>query len=175
MYLRRKARLAARKRRLARTPKRVKAAHLMLGKIGVHESPAESNRCEFSEWYGFIGPWCAMFVAWAGVRSGQRSFAEGSRYAYVPYITADAVAGRNGLSVTHDPQKGDVVVFIWPHGNPDGDHTGRFLEWVQHGYSFLSVEGNTSDTDAGSQDNGGIVAKRTRYVSNVRFFVKVKE
>lgn len=156
-------------------PKRVKAANLMLSKKGVHESPYGSNRVEFSYWYGFIGPWCAMFVTWAGVQVGQKSFVRGQRYAYVPNLTFDAEYGHNGLGVTHDPQYGDVVVYHWPGGEPQGDHTGRFLHWIIKGYSFTSVEGNTSDTDAGSQDNGGIVAVRTRYVSNVVRFVRVHE
>src|SRR5262245_47942117 len=33
--------------------------------LGVKESPAGSNHCKYTEWYGMVGPWCAMFVTWS--------------------------------------------------------------------------------------------------------------
>src|SRR5262249_22576909 len=39
-----------------KTPVRVAALNLARTKQGVKESPAGSNRVEFSEWYGIVGP-----------------------------------------------------------------------------------------------------------------------
>jgi len=122
-----------------------------------------------------------MLGTWAGVRAGQKSFVRGEKYAYCPFVTADAVAGRNGLSITNDPQPGDVVIFSWggSGSDPMGDHFGRFRHWVDRpGGRFATVEGNTSkEGDAtGSQSNGGIVALRDdRYTSQVVHFVRVAE
>lgn len=148
-----------------------KAIDVALNKIGVKESPADSNIVEFSKWYGVIGPWCSMFVTFCITSAGRSSFKKGQRYSYVPYITNDAKAKRNGLSITNRPKLGSIVTFDWEKdGTPD--HVGFFLEWTDDTHtSFYSVEGNTSSSEAGSQSNGGEVAKRLRYVSNVYHFV----
>lgn len=147
-----------------------KALANLSSKIGTKESPAGSNRCWATAWYGFVGPWCAMSVTWAYVTAGSKAFARGSRWAYVPAMLGDALAQRNGLSITHDPRPGDPVLFDW---NQDGtpDHVGLFVKWIDRGRGILqTVEGNTSD---GNDSNGGQVMRRTRYMSNVRAFVRV--
>lgn len=149
-----------------------KAINSAINQIGVKEYPANSNRVSFSSWYGFVSPWCAMFVTWCAVSAGStKSFVRGSRYAYVPYLTRDARSNIHGLSVTQNPIKGSIVTFDW---NDDRvpDHVGFFLEWANEKKTqFYSVEGNTSSSNAGSQSNGGQVAKRLRYVSDVYLFV----
>lgn len=144
--------------------------------IGTKESPFGSNRCRFSIWYGMIGPWCGMFETWCFEMAAQNhglespSFAKGSYYAYVPYIVADARAGRRGLRITNDPQPGDLVCYDWRH---DGiyDHTGIFesgsaLQWQ-------AIEGNTS---VSSNSNGGEVMRRTRRITDGGIaFVRVAE
>ena len=165
---RRKARLSKGKQ----TPLRVAALANLRKHIGDKESPPRSNRVAWaSEWYGVIGPWCAMSVTRAYVDAGSKAFVRGQRYAYVPYIVNDARAGANGLAITHEPQPGDVVCFDWD-GDGVADHTGLFERWTG-GNDFRSVEGNTSADDAGSQSNGGMVAERTRHKSQVVAFVHV--
>lgn len=149
-----------------------KAINVALSKVGVKESPANSNRVEFSAWYGFVSPWCAMFVTWCAVQAGtKKSFVRGSRYAYVPYLTRDAKSNLYGLSITQNPVKGSVVTFDWNNDNVP-DHVGFFIEWADaKKSSFWSVEGNTSSGESGDQSNGGEVAKRLRYMSDVYAFV----
>lgn len=165
MNLRRKARL---KRVDARQKMYDKAVDLALSKVGVKESPANSNRVEFSSWYGFVSPWCAMFVTWCAVNAGSKvSFKKGSKYAYCPFVYHDSVYGINGLKKTTNPKRGSGVLFDW---NNDGvaDHIGFFIEWADDKKtSFKTVEGNTSANNAGSQSNGGMVALRTRKTSDV--------
>jgi hypothetical protein len=175
-----KVRADERKRREALTPKRVKALHLLGDHLGVSESPPESNQNMFTRWYGMVGPWCAMCGSWAGAMVGLKPFQKGHYYAYCPYVTADAVAGRNGLTVTTDPQPGDVVIYSWggEGSNPMGDHFGRFITWTNRAAGdFRAREGNTSleNDPSGSQSNGGILTDRDRNTSLVVHFIHAKE
>jgi hypothetical protein len=180
MKIRSRNRKAARARRLAATPKRVRALHLLGTKLGTSETPPGSNRNEFTTWYGMVGPWCAMVGSWARAKVDMKPFAAGHYYAYCPYVTADAVAGRNGLTVTSDPQPGDIVIYAWggAGSNPLGDHFGTFLEWTDRAHgAFLAREGNTSleNDPSGSQSDGGILTDRHRDTSVVVHFIRVHE
>jgi hypothetical protein len=145
--------------------------------LGVVEQPANSNQVKYTDWYGMVGPWCAMFATWCfehGARDLDRdspSFVQGQRYAYVPYILADAQAGRYGLSITQDPIPGDLVVYDW-HYDGEHDHVGLFERWVGGG-SFEAIEGNTSPSN---DSNGGQVMRRTRHpASQQTVFIRVEE
>jgi hypothetical protein len=118
------------------TPLREKALKTAISQLGISESPMGSNRCKFSAWYGFVGPWCAMFVTFCYDTNGSKAFVRGSRFAYVGYITAAARAGGRGLAIVRDPKPGDLVCF--------GDyHVGIFEGWTTNGYR--SIEGNYGD------------------------------
>lgn len=193
MVARRKTRLAADRRKKHRGRGLTHGQRIVqraLSQLGQTESPPGSNRSKFSLWYGLIGPWCAMFVTWAYVMVGQgkRTFQRGSRYAYVPYVRHDAVAGRNGLMVAGGPADGVLACFDW---QPDGtaDHIGICAEEatlerlvpkhlkaakVRFGPlgpgDFWSCEGNTG---IGNDSNGGMVMLRKRRRSQAQTFVKV--
>lgn len=156
-----------------------KALAYLTTHLGETEHPAGSNYIEFaSGWYMRIkpgqkgGPWCAMAVTRSMVEAGSKSFVRGSAYAFVPYVVNDARAGRNGLSVTHAPVKGDPVAYDWERDG-EADHIGLFERWVVKGRTFVAVEGNTSSDDHGSQSNGGGVFRRERSVSLVQAFIHV--
>ena len=143
--------------------------------IGVKENPANSNRCKYTDWYGMVGPWCAMFVTWSdqtGEKPYSSSLAKSTYYAYVPYIVSDARAGRRGLSITSNPQPGDLVCFDWSRDG-EYDHVGIVLSPPDAQGNFVSVEGNTSTSD---NSNGGQVMQRNRNKnSQGTVFVRVKE
>ena len=148
------------------------ALALAITKIGVKESPADSNIVEFSQWYGFIGAWCAMFVTWCYVSTGSKAFVKGSRWASCPALYHDASVGNYGLSITRDPQAGDVVLYDWDKDHTP-DHVGLFEMWLDSkNSSFSAIEGNTS---AGNNSNGGEVQRRTRSRADVIAFVKVSQ
>lgn len=150
---------------------RNKALQKAVGELGVKESPPNSNQVKYCSWYGMVGPWCAMFTSWAYVQAGLKTtFKAGATYAYVPYIVADARAGRNGLATTDDPIAGDLACYDW---NFDGeyDHVGLFEKWAGGG-SFTAIEGNTSTAN---DSNGGQVMRRTRDRSaQATTFVRVR-
>ena len=157
---------------------RDKALAKAKNQIGVKESPYGSNDVKYTDWYGMIGPWCAMFCTWCFELSAQDlgkdspSFVRGSYYAYVPYILSDAKAGRRGLSITGDPKPGDLALYDWERDG-EFDHIGIFEKWVG-GRTFNAIEGNTSTS---SNSNGGEVMRRQRDAGgSARIeFVRVKE
>lgn len=162
----------AHQRKLKPPPHRTKGHDLIayeLTQVGVTESPAGSNRQKYGVWYGANGlPWCAMFQSFCANHVGLTF-----KYAYVPYVVADARAGRNGLHLVHksDVFVGCFVCFDWT-GDGTADHIGCFEKWVdKDAGSFRTVEGNTSMV--GENSNGGEVCHQTRNVSQVQAFVAV--
>jgi len=154
---------------------RERALERAISQLGEKESPAGSNQCAYTKWYGLTGPWCAMFVTWcydASGGPGSPTFDKAmSRYSYVPYIVSDARNGRYGLSVTGSPKKGDLVCYDW-QWNGEYDHVGFFEEWVS-GREFTALEGNTSTSN---DSNGGEVMRRTRDANGqATTFVRVAE
>jgi hypothetical protein len=143
------------------------------GELGYVEM--SGNRTKYGQWYGMDGqPWCSMFTTWAYETNPQGqspSFAKGSRYAYVPYLVADARAHQYGLQTTDDPVSGDLVAYDWGWDG-EYDHVGLFETWLSYG-DFYAIEGNTSTA---SNSNGGQVMRRTRNRSGQgTVFVKVAE
>ena len=140
------------------------------GQIGYKESPPGSNDTKFGEWYGMnFSPWCATFVTWCAVHAGVEALVRGVRYAYVPYIEADAKAGVAGLKVLGKAagQAGDIVTFDW-EGDGLANHVGLVEENLGGG-NYQTIEGNTSTSD---DSNGGQVMRRTRYASQVSMIVR---
>lgn len=152
-------------------PRRVKALAWLTGHLGDKENPAGSNRVVWaSEWYGIIGPWCAMGVTRAYYETGSKAFVKGSRYAYCPFIYHDARYGANGLQIVADPLPGDLVLYDW-QGNGVADHVGLFEKWAdKRDGIFNAIEGNTA---IGNDSNGGEVMRRSRTRKQVQAFVRV--
>ena len=110
-------------------------------------------------YFGVSGvPYCAMFASycldWAGVPCA------GMPSAYCPDIVN---AGREAgcTPYNEDAEPGDLVLFDWG-GDGLADHIGIVEEnHPDEGY-MTTIEGNTSSGSAGSQSNGGVVARRQR-------------
>lgn len=157
--------------RAKKTSLGVAALECAMQSIGVSEHPPGSNKVPFSNWYGINGPWCAMFVTYAFVQAGSKAFKKGERYAYCPYMLADAKAHRNNLTLVQakDVRTGDIVLFDW---KKDGiaDHVGIVSFPPGKTTTFTSVEGNTSGTNP---SDGGMVAQMTRKTTDVIGFVRV--
>ena len=133
------------------------------GELGVKESPAGSNRTKYGKWYGLDGqPWCMMFVQWCFDQAGQK----------LPYTTASCSGLLNWCRRHHkeyivpEPQPGDVVIYSF-------GHTG-IVESVG-AETVTVIEGNTSPGAAGSQDNGGMVCRRTRNTGAVTAYLRFSE
>lgn len=138
--------------------------------VGVTESPANSNRVKYNDWYygrqvrGAAYPWCAAFVSWVLAQAGAGHLA--ARSASCPAIKSDAQrrgtyhAGFDGIA------QGDLVLYQFDR-DADPDHIG-IVESVS-GSNIVAVEGNTSLT---SNDNGGAVMRRTRSKGLIMGYVR---
>jgi hypothetical protein len=182
---------ANRKKRLKTakaTPPGLKKLREAMKHLGVSEHPPNSNTVMFSVWYGMIGAWCAMFCTYCGCKAGMKAYVRRNRWSYVPFMVADARAGRFNYTLTRSPVSGDDVAFDWG-GDGVPDHVGIYASEQdlrklapsafnaairQFGPlrpgEFWCVEGNTG---VGNDSNGGEVMRRLRYVSQVDGFGRV--
>jgi hypothetical protein len=126
--------------------------------LGVHENPAGSNRVLYCDWYGVVGPWCAMFVSWCTFQAGlplPASTAKG--FAYTP---AGAAWFRRHGAWSERPAPGHVVFFDFP-----GDDVHRIshvglVESVAADGTVLTIEGNTDER--GGRTGGQVMRRRRR-------------
>jgi hypothetical protein len=122
------------------------------------------NRTKYGQAYGMDGvAWCAQFCWWV-FREAQVPL--GFKSAYTPTI-ADWFRSHGQWGMT--PRAGALVLFDFP-----GDGVNRIshigiVEAVNRDGSIVTIEGNTSGTAAGSQRNGGMVARKTRKVGIVGY------
>lgn len=133
-------------------------------RIATNEIGTDTGR-KYWDWYwggswGYVDggstPWCACFVSWCLAQAGVNC--EG-------FPRAVAIDPRDGFARLIEAQNmeyGDPVGFDWD-GDTTGDHIGFFEKWVEKGYSFYAIEGNTGN---------GVVARKLRYVSQVTCAVR---
>jgi hypothetical protein len=194
--------LTAGQQRWLERPARARAALLMERWEGWKEQPPDSNVCPplakvaaqigLSDWYQGMGwSWCAFAVHVAAAHQGCKAAKAGLEGAYNALYTVaileearQAHYGLRLLAGTKGVTLGDWAEFDFPGGD-EVDHIGFVLagpgrRWhardgrVLGGRpdAIVTVEGNTSSGDGGSQSNGGMVAVRERDLSLVRAFVR---
>jgi hypothetical protein len=159
-------------RRKGGTAPKLKALKIALAQKGIKEKPANTNKVKYSAWYGLVGPWCVMFQAWVGVQARETWAKKGARFASVLAVDAAAAQHDFGMSLTRNPEPGDLVTYDWPDEPGPSNHIGRFVKWTVKGKTFQAIEGNTSTS---SNSNGGEVMLRTRDVSLVNHFIHLDE
>lgn len=125
--------------------------------LGVREQPPGSNRVRYSEWYGIVGPWCAMFTSWCLQQAGMPRNSM-THFAWTPAgYSAHRAAGRWH---THSPRPGDLVFYGFMAASPSRphgiSHVG-IVESVEAG-AIVAIEGNTDD--AGSRTGGQVMRRR---------------
>jgi len=132
--------------------------------IGIKEQPEGSNWGgkveEFIRFTGYTGPvfWCGCFACWVVVKLGGAKIPNRIRLGFAPYITADAIAGVNGLKAVkaEDARPGDLAC-LW-----GGKHIEVVAERPRNG-QVRCLGGNT--TAGGQESNGGEVAENVRSLS----------
>ena len=136
------------------------------GEIGYSRWSDPEEGTKYGRWYANMSgeawcaangiPYCAMFVSWC---------CSGSvNWAVLPSYNCDQIRERAReagyvLSSKYDARAGDIVLYDW-NFNGSLDHVGIVEE--NCGDYLTTIEGNTSTGNAGSQGNGGVVARRTR-------------
>jgi peptidoglycan hydrolase-like protein with peptidoglycan-binding domain len=135
---------------------------------GTRESPPNSNRTKYGQWYGLDGvKWCAIFVSYVYHHAGHPLEQIDNRKGYQS-CQSGFNFWRNKRRIVRDPQAGDIVLFDWT-GSGVCNHTGIFVKWTDaERMKFLSWEGNTA---VGNDSDGGQVMLRERKRSLVRAFV----
>lgn len=140
---------------------------------GTTEQPPGSNWGgkveQFIRFTGYTFPvyWCGCWAAWVVIKLGGAKIPERIRLGYAPYITADARAGRNGLTAVNagNARAGDIGT-MW-----NGQHIVVLTGPVRNG-KVPTIEGNTSPGSGGSQANGGGVYERVRDLSDFDCFAR---
>jgi len=133
--------------------------------IGVTEKPRGSNWGgmveKFIRFTGYTFPvfWCGCYACWVVVKLGGAKIPTRIRLGYAPYITEDALAGRNGLTAipAEDARPGDIAC-LW-----GGQHIEVIAERPSGG-TVACIGGNTSK--GGQDNNGGGVYENTRSLSD---------
>ena len=132
--------------------------------VGTMESPANSNNVKYNTWYygravsGARYSWCVTFVQWVLSQCGGSKLLNGGKKTASCSVLADYAKKKNQW-VTGNYQPGDLVFMNFSNTTAT-QHIG-IVECVKGGYVY-TIEGNTSSGDAGSQSNGGMVARRQR-------------
>lgn len=138
--------------------------------IGVCENPPNSNNVIYNTWYyghpvsGASYPWCAVFISWLFKAEQSLCIKTASCVQMLEWFEK-----RGQLVKT--PQAGDIVFFKYSTNNRRTNHVGLVVSY--DGKVVNTIEGNTSSSSKGSQDNGGMVAQRNRY-SNIVAYARPK-
>lgn len=149
-----------------------KVIEVARGELGQTEDPAGSNRVKYWDAYdpGMQGqPWCVSFLWSVFQQAGERmAFFGGGKTASCSTLLR--WYREQGLTVSvEEVQAGDIVLLNF-HGKSEPEHCGLVTEvnrWAvtRELIQIQTIEGNTSVN--GSQDNGGMVAEKTRYPSQI--------
>ena len=129
-----------------------------IAEIGYTEKPI--NKTKFGAWFGLDGyPWCMMFVQWCFSKAKQP----------LPKRTASCsellnwYKANNPRDIKAAPIANDIAIYRFGHTGiverDDGDYV-------------ITIEGNTSPTDSGSQSNGDGVYRRKRHKSLVSAYIR---
>ena len=134
--------------------------------LGTKEYPPNSNNVKYNTWYyghevsGAAYPWCCVFISWL--------------FKAEQGLCKKTASCENLLSwfeskgqIVKTPEAGDIVFFKYSTNGRRTNHVGLVVS--ANGNVINTIEGNTSNSAKGSQDNGGIVAQRNRYNNIVAY------
>lgn len=147
-----------------------KVIELARADLGYAENPPGSNMTKYGEAYGMNGvPWCVEALWYWFNQAGERmAFFGGGKTASCSTLLMWYQNMEQTVPV-EQVQVGDIVILNFS-GTKDTQHCGlvTIVDRVAVTRKLLQVqtiEGNTSVN--GSQDNGGMVAEKTRYPSQI--------
>ena len=135
------------------------------GELGHTESPRDSNMTKYGSDYGMNGqPWCVMFLWWCFRQAGEyKAFFGGGKTASCRLLR-DWYLAMGQVVPVEEAQPGDIVLLNF-NGKGTPDHCG--LVERKGVMCLYTIEGNTTPGMEGSQDNGGSVARKMRYIYQI--------
>ena len=132
--------------------------------VGVCEDPPNSNKIVFNtkfygrEVSGANYPWCCAFIWCVFNEAGIKIKRTASCMMLGDWFKQE------GKYHKDNPQVGDIVFFKFSGSSRWTNHVGLVIE--VNGNTLTTIEGNTSSDNKGSQNNGGMVAIRTRKINS---------
>jgi hypothetical protein len=139
-----------------------KILEVLEAEVGYQEKANNDNK--YGKEYGLNNqPYCVIFMWWGFYKAGASAyFCGGTKQASCTKVKEWAQA--NGCWVTKNYQPGDLLMFNFKGTNVT-QHIG-FLKEIKNGVYYV-VEGNTSPSDSGSQDNGDGVWLKKRKLGQI--------
>ena len=120
-------------------------------RLGIQESPRNSNRTKIGAQFGWNGvPWCAEYVCVCLLDAGFKIRKNASAPGLCSQLKSMGWKHRPG----REAQAGDIVFFSWPGTSSAIDHTGIVEGRTKDG-RVITIEGNTTL----SNGNGGVARK----------------
>lgn len=146
-----------------------KVLEVARGELGRTEWPPGSNLNPYGEAYDMNGvPWCVEFLWWVFRQAGERmAFFGGGKTARCTVLLE--WYAKQGLTVpVSKVKRGDIALLNF-NGKGTADHCGLVTDaGLKDGiFVVTTIEGNTSPGLEGSQNNGGSVAKKERYIRQI--------
>lgn len=132
--------------------------------VGVCEDPPNSNKVVFNtkfygrEVSGVNYPWCCAFIWCIFNEAGINIKRTASCMMLGDWFKQEEKYHKD------NPQVGDIVFFKFSGSSRWTNHVGLVIE--VNGNTLTTIEGNTSSDNKGSQNNGGMVAIRTRKINS---------
>ena len=135
------------------------------GELGYTENPPGSNSTKYGRTFAWDGvPWCVIFLWWCFREAGEsEAFYGGEKTASCGMLLRWYQA-QGQMYAAAQAQDGDIALLNF-HGGQEPEHCGLVVDREKGWYR--TVEGNTSPGLEGSQDNGGCVALKRRYPSQI--------
>mgnify|MGYP002651040399 CR=1 FL=1 len=149
------------------------------GELGYVEKGGSTGRngnitkyweAHYPQWQG--AAWCGAFVYWVLQKRGVKDVPLGKTgIFYTPAIVNSARAQGvwRAESQLSSAQPGDLVLFDFD-GSGNAKHVGFVEKYLGNGL-VQTIEGNTSGTNVGSQNDGGGVYRRVRGGATIMGFV----
>ena len=144
--------------------------------IGTKEVPPKSNRGlvidDIEKTFGYKGvAYCALFAQWCYKRACS---AEGIGFPFPGTASSQTLfkwAKSRGVAGTDfkELKRGDIV--IWQKYKIWQGHVGIVTDVDYENGKFMTIEGNTSNSDFGSQSEGDGIYARVRYMKKMDFVV----
>ena len=112
------------------------------------------------------GYWCAAFVTWVLYKTGFTKGQIKSMYGSNPWgVFAMMNYAKKKKRWTTTPKPGYITVYSYSHVD--------IVEKVLRNGKFQTIGGNTSSSNRGSQNNGGMVARKVKTRKGVLGFIKI--
>lgn len=139
---------------------------LAFSQVGYVENPKNSNLTKYGKEYGWNGvPWCVIFLWWLyHTLALSQLFFDGKKTASCTELK-DYYQSKNQWFSSNDYKPGDLAIMTFSK-NRQVQHCGLIVERLNYS-QYRTIEGNTSSNSNESQDNGGMVALKTRNIYNI--------